>query len=188
MKSDMKAGVFAVAVASLAFLFTFGGSYIVRADDSETLSYPEQNMGSVPITKTTQALEQRLAYLEERVAALTESLQHINTHRLCVSDDSGAETCVTKAQLDALLIGQAHVEEISHPSAIVGDVTTIPSAEPVAIASTTDNGEVPASAISNEASQNEQEPEHTGAITAIVPATELNMTPDSEIPDADDLR
>ena len=177
MKSDMKAGVFAVA-AALAFLFTFGGSYVVRADDSETLSYPKQDMVSVPITKTTQALEQRLAYLEERVAALTESWQHTNTHRLrlCVSDDSGAETCVTKAQLDALLIGQAHVEEISHPSAIVGDVTTIPSAEPIAIASTTDNGEVPASAISNEASQNEQEPEHTGAITAIVPATELRPT------------
>ena len=184
MKSDMKAGVFAVAAAaSLAFLFTFGGSYVVRADDSETLSYPKQDMVSVPIAKTARALEQRLAYLEERVAALTESWQH--THRLCVSDDSGAETCVTKAQLDALLIGQAHVEEISHPSAIVGDVTTIPSAEPVAIATTTDNGEVPACAISNEASQNEQEPEHTGAITAIVPATELNMTPDSEI---DDLR
>jgi len=29
----------------------------------------------------------------------------VRTKELCVSDDSGSETCITKAQLDALLIG-----------------------------------------------------------------------------------
>jgi hypothetical protein len=55
----------------------------------------------VPV-KVVETLEQRIIFLEETVAALTESWQHIDTHRLCVSDDS-AETCITKSQLDVLL-------------------------------------------------------------------------------------
>ena len=31
----------------------------------------------------------------------------VHTQELCVADDSGAETCITKAQLDALLSGVA---------------------------------------------------------------------------------
>jgi hypothetical protein len=85
----------AIAVAMLAFSFSVGGSHAVRADDPESLSLPVQDTVLVPV-KDMQALQQRVAYLEETVAALTESWRRINTHRLCVSDDGGAETCITR--------------------------------------------------------------------------------------------
>ena len=102
------------AVAVLAFWFTFGASQIVRAEDSETLAPPAQDMVLMPV-KTVETLEQRVIFLEETVEALTESWQHIDTHRLCVSDDGGAETCITKAQLDSFLGKDAHVE-VSQPA------------------------------------------------------------------------
>src|SRR6202011_6337714 len=101
------------AAALLAFWFTYGGSQVVRADDAEMPATPGQDMVLVS-AKTVEALEQRVIFLEETVAALTESWQHINTHRLCVSDDSGAETCISKPQLDALLIQFAEAK-ISDP-------------------------------------------------------------------------
>jgi hypothetical protein len=70
--------------------------------------------------------------------ALSQSLQHINTRRICVSDDSGAETCITKAQLDAVLVSQSHMEA-SHPAEII-DAAKVP-AEPAAVrASQKDRG------------------------------------------------
>jgi hypothetical protein len=101
------------AAAILAFWFTFG-SQVARSDETETASLPGPEMTLVPV-KSIDALEQRIKYLEESIAALTESWQHINTHRLCVSDDSGAETCITKAQLDSFLGKDAHVE-VSQPA------------------------------------------------------------------------
>jgi hypothetical protein len=122
------------AMALLAFSLTVGGSHAVRADDPETVSYPGQETVLVPV-KDLQVLEQRVVYLEETVAALTESWQHINTHRLCVSDEAGAsETCITKPQLDALLAGQAKVAEAEAPASIIEEVK--PGKEPVAVAET----------------------------------------------------
>src|SRR5216683_3332218 len=138
MKSDMKRRFActssAIAVALLAFSFSFsftvGSSRAVRADESESLSPPAQDMVLVPV-KDVEALEQRLAYLEEQVAALTESWQRINTHRLCVSDDS-SETCITKPQLDAFLASQAHVAQADPPAAIAAGAKTADEAVPVA--------------------------------------------------------
>ena len=70
--------------------------------------------------RISKALEQHVIYLEETVNALTDSWQHIDTHRLCITDDSGAETCLTKPQLDALLVIQAKMTAIDPPLAIVG--------------------------------------------------------------------
>ena len=130
------------AAAVLAFWFTFGASQIVRAEDSETLAPPAQDMVLVPV-KTVETLEQRVIFLEETVEALTESWQHIDTHRLCVSDDGGAETCITKAQLDVFLTQlaqakisapatsqEASVSAPAEPDAVVAETETSPVADP----------------------------------------------------------
>jgi hypothetical protein len=140
MKTTMKS-VFvrpSAAIAAAAILgiwFTLGGSQVVRAEDAETLSPPGQDMVLMPV-KAVNALEQRVIYLEETVAALTESWQHINTHRLCVSDDSGAETCVTKAQLDILLTQLASAE--TGQASVSREAKASPPAEPVDVAVTTE--------------------------------------------------
>ncbi len=61
------------AVAALAFCATLGGSQAVRAQYFEILSPPGQDMVLVP-AKAVQTLEQRVIFLEETVAALTEVL------------------------------------------------------------------------------------------------------------------
>jgi hypothetical protein len=166
MKSPMRSFLVctssAIAIALLAFSFSVGGIHAVRADDPESLSLPVQGTVLVPV-KDVQALQQRVAYLEEAVAALTESSQHINTHRLCVSDDGGTETCMTKAQLD-LLISRG-VVEVGAPAAIAGDAKMVPSAELVTAAVAPDNSESVPSAVPNEASQKDQEPGEAGTIT-----------------------
>ena len=59
-----------------------------------------------PIVTAVKGLEQRLTSLEGTIALLANSFssQHISVRELCVSDDSGAQTCITKAQLDRLLL------------------------------------------------------------------------------------
>jgi hypothetical protein len=121
------------AAAMLAFCLAFG-SQAVRAEDSDSPAAPGQDMVLVP-AKTVSNLEQRVIYLEESVASLTESWQHINTHRLCVSDDSGAETCISKPQLDALLVQFAQAK-ISEP-AVAQEAAVAPPAAPVQTAAAT---------------------------------------------------
>ncbi|HWF94891.1 MAG TPA: hypothetical protein VG291_08055 [Xanthobacteraceae bacterium] len=158
------------AVAVLAFWFTFGAAQIVRAEDSETLASPAHDMVLVPV-KTVETLEQRVIFLEETVEALTESWQHIDTHRLCVSDDGGAETCITKAQLDVFLTQvaqakisapatsqQASVSAPAEPDAVVAETETSPVADP---------GTEPSSGPAIVVGENlpaDQEPELTGSL------------------------
>jgi hypothetical protein len=160
----------AVATAAmLAFWFTFGGAQVVRADDPDTASSPGQEMVLVP-AKSIDALEHRVIYLEEAVAALSESWQHINTHRLCVSDDSGAETCITKAQLDSFLNQAPHAEinrPASPPAAPIESATTEPllSSEPTTIV--------------GENVLPDQEPETTGTVNSAISgaASEIEEDP-----------
>src|SRR5436305_3623507 len=137
------------AAALLAAWFAFGGSQIARAEEPETLAPPAQEMILVP-AKDVHALEARVAYLEETVAALTESWQHIDSHRLCVSDDSGAETCITKAQLDVFLSQSAHAK-ISEPT-LAQEANLAPPAE------ATEAAEVVAAAPTPPASETAAEP------------------------------
>jgi hypothetical protein len=170
MKTTMKSRLARpyAAAAVLAFSLTFGGSQAVRAEDSDILSAPGQDMVLVP-AKTVDELEQRVIYLEETVAALTESWQHINTHRLCVSDDGGAETCISKPQLDALLIQFAQAK-ISEPS-VSQEAAVAPPAEPVEMVATTapsadpaiDAGTEPTTVV-GEILPSDPEPEFTGTV------------------------
>jgi hypothetical protein len=176
------------AATALAAWFTFGGSQIARAEDPETISPPAQEMILVP-AKDVHTLEQRVAYLEETVAALTEAWQHINTHRLCVSDDSGAETCITKAQLDVFLSQSAHAK-ISEPALaqqakLAAPVEATEAAEVVAAAPTAPASEPAAepAAVVSEDVLPQPEPETTGTVApasasegdAVAPAPKLEV-------------
>jgi hypothetical protein len=175
----MKAGTKALlvltssAVAAALLVVTLGGAPTVRAADSETLAAPAQEMVLVS-AKSLEAMEKRIAYLEEAVNSLTESWQHIDTHRLCVGDDSGAETCLTKAQLDALLIQQAYRAEAARPAALVDDAGKVAEPEPAAV-KTAESPEPPAGAVSNEVPQ--EEPEHTGSIAAVATTEQGVLSP-----------
>jgi hypothetical protein len=150
------------AAAVLASWFTFGGSQVVRAEDPEILSPSGQDMVLVP-AKTVDALEQRVIFLEETVAALTESWQHVNTHRLCVSDDSGAETCIGKSQLDALLTQFARAQ--INQASVSQEANASPPAEPVEMAATTQT--LPSSEPTTVVGKNllpDQDPESTGTV------------------------
>jgi hypothetical protein len=178
MRSRFLRSSAAIATAAvLAFFFTFG-SQVVRADDPETIAPPGQDMVLMP-AKNIDVLEQRIKYLEESVAALTESWQHVNTHRLCVSDDSGAETCITKAQLDSFLSKEAHAEisqlvvseeaKVSPPAAPIESaaIDALPSSEPAAI-------------VGEDVLPN-QDPETTGTVNPAVSGAAVVSTPEVEI-------
>jgi hypothetical protein len=163
--------------AILAFWFTFG-SQVVRADDPGTLASPGQEMALVPV-KNIEALEQRVKYLEKSVAALTESWQHINTHRLCISDDSGAETCITKAQLDSFLSKEAHAE-ISQPT-VSGEASTSPPAAPIESAAIDPLPSSEPTAIVGEDALPNQDPEITGTVNSAVSGAAIVSMPEVEI-------
>ena len=154
-----------LAAAALAFSLTFGG--VARAEELQTVFLEGQEMALVPV-KSIEALEKRIAYLEETVNSLTEAWQHIDRHRLCISDANGeAETCLTKSQLDVLLpaptptpapVPEAHASE-------VGSAATVEPTEPAA------------AVVASEART--EEPEHASSTTPAAPA-EAQAQPPAE--------
>jgi hypothetical protein len=183
MNTSMKSVLVRPSVAAAALLaawFTLG-SQIARAEDPETLSAPAQEMILVP-AKDVHALEQRVAYLEETVTALTESWQHIDTHRLCVSDASGAQTCVTKAQLDVFL-SQSAQAQIGEP-AVSQEAKVAPPAEPIAVVAQTLPSSEPSAApatVVGEIVLTEPDPETTGTVTATPDNGEVLPLPKLEV-------
>ncbi len=125
----------ALGIAALALSFSFGGSYGVRAQDHESPASPLQEMVA-PIMRAVDGLGQQLASLEASVAALATSFtsQHITTQQLCIADDTGGRTCVTKEQLDALLRLYAHAEA-EQPAASVSASNAHAEAVDIAMAS-----------------------------------------------------
>jgi hypothetical protein len=191
----------AIAVALLAFSFTFGSSRSARAEDGEPLAVARQDMVLVS-AKDLEGLEQRVSQLEGIIASLTESSQRIKTHQLCISDDSGAETCITKAQLDALLATQARTAEAAKTAAVTDHEGT-PSAKGQTAAAPPNNSEPPAAAVSTSKSEpsapasideiSPAEPESTGSIstptaspTAL--AAQPSASPDSEAVETDEVQ
>jgi hypothetical protein len=113
--SLMVGGCNVVGLALLALSATAGGS-AVRAGDPSTLQ-------STVLEKIVSGLEQQVANLEASMAAFAESFttRRIATQELCVADGSGAQTCITKAQLDALLRGATQLGQA--PAATAPGVT-----------------------------------------------------------------
>jgi hypothetical protein len=96
-----------LSVACLALAFTSGISAVRAQTDVPSWMMVD------PISAAVKALEERLTSLEARVASVAESLASRQNmeHELCVADDAGARTCISKAQLDRLL-------KIMHAAAI----------------------------------------------------------------------
>jgi len=114
-----------LGLALLALALSFGGS-LVRAEEPAS---PFENIVSDPLAKVVRTIELRLAGVEATMMAFAGSFSsdHITTQRLCVSDGSG-ETCITKAQLDALLKLQVQVGQV--PATAEERAVTVGEASP----------------------------------------------------------
>jgi hypothetical protein len=125
----MVGGCNVVGLALLALSATAGGS-AVRADDPSTLQ-------STVFEKIVSGLEQQVANLGASVAAFADSFtaRRIVAQELCVADSSGAQTCITKAQLDALLRGATQLGQA--PAAAAPDMTEQTASADQSVAPTT---------------------------------------------------
>jgi TolA-binding protein len=134
----------ALAIAALVLSSSLAGASAARAEEPQTVILQGQEMALVPL-KSIEALEQRIAHLEETVASLTEAWQHIDTHRICATDPRGeSETCVTKSQLDALLAAQpAMAQAAAEPAAKEAPVAEAPVAEAPTVAAQVPTAEAP---------------------------------------------
>ena len=173
----------ALAVAFLALSFSVGGSYVVRADDPEVSVSLLREMVIDPIMKAVNGLDLQLTGLEGTMALFASSFSshQISARELCVSDESGAQTCITKAQLDTLLakvmaeaapqqpaIPLAATESHSEPT----EIATVAAHEPVP---------VPIVAAIDAAQEESQEPEHTGTVTTAISGAALVWYPEVEV-------
>ena len=88
-----------LSIAFLAVAFTSGVSMVRAQTDVPSWMLAD------PISDAVKAVEARLASLEAKVASITQSLtsRQAPERQLCVADDAGAHTCISKAQLDRLL-------------------------------------------------------------------------------------
>jgi len=70
-----------------------------------------------PIMDAVKAVEDRLSGFEAKVASMAESFttRQMTTRQLCVSDETGAQTCISKTQLDALLKSMAQAAAVETP-------------------------------------------------------------------------
>jgi hypothetical protein len=112
-------GTFSIAMLALAF--SIGSSNVVRAEESEIVAPSVHEMIVAPLMKTIEGLEQRLASLEGSLSSMAASFtsQRVVTKQICVADESGAETCITKAQLDEVLERIAQAESTEATAAAV---------------------------------------------------------------------
>jgi hypothetical protein len=170
-------------MAVLALSVSLDGTRAVRAEDADDLTASLQEMIVDPIMKAVHGLEQRLTSVEATVGALAESFtsRRVVAQMLCVSDDSGAQTCITKAQLDSLLSSVAHAE-ISQPSVSVTEAKAVPTEEPVETLVPKDtsryseqNGAV------EEKSVADQEPEHTGTVRSASSGAAIVLYPEVDV-------
>jgi hypothetical protein len=70
-----------------------------------------------PVMNAVKAVEDRLSGLEAKFASMLGSFttRQMTTQQLCVSDETGAQTCISKAQLDALLKTVAQAPAVETP-------------------------------------------------------------------------
>ena len=173
-------GVFSIALVALAF--SIGGSYVVRAEQPETLPSTLREMVFVPIMRAVQGLEQRLTGIETSMAAFAESFtsQRITTRRLCVSDDSGSQTCITKEQLDALLKRIAQADP-GQPTVSVTVADPAPAVESTETTAATNKTPFAPNAVPEKASDDTSEPTTTGSLNVEPDGAALVWYPDVEI-------
>jgi hypothetical protein len=152
-----------IGVALLALSVTAGGS-AVRAAGDATLD----SVALEPLMKLADVFSQRIAKIEASVAAVKDSLnaRRAAAQELCVADDSGAQTCITKAQLDALLKGAVRTAQNTATPAPAQ--APEPAAEPRPSASQA----CPEKCIAPDVAVTEQAPAVTEVTAKETPATE----------------
>jgi hypothetical protein len=172
-----------LSMAVLALAVSLTGSRSVRAEDADEHTSSLQEMVVDPIMKTVQGLEARVTGLEATVGAMSESFtsRRVAAQVLCVSDEAGSQTCITKAQLDVLLSGIARAE-ISQPPVAVTEAKAAPAEEPVETVVTKDASQYsePAATV-DENTKAEQEPEHTGSIQSASSGAAIVLNPGIEV-------
>jgi hypothetical protein len=98
---------------------------------------------------------------------------------LCVSDETGAQTCITKAQLDTLLGGIARAET-AQPS--VTEVKAVATEETVETVVTKDASRYPGQYGATEDKVGaDQEPEHAGTIQSASSGAAIVLDPGIEV-------
>ena len=106
-------------IALLALSLTFGTSAVRAEPDSPTPSWREMLLD--PIMTAVHTVEARLSSLEASFKS-----QQIATEKLCVYDNTG-ETCITKAQLDAVLASMARAAAAAPGNAPPAAITEAPA-------------------------------------------------------------
>jgi len=113
-----------VPIALVAISMALGAPEVRAQSDATASSWREIAVN--PLMNALRAVEARVASIEASLALFAGSFttRELNTRQLCVSDESGAQTCITKAQLDALLakMGQAAAIELrdaTEPPAVI---------------------------------------------------------------------
>ena len=97
------------------------------------------------------------------------------------SDAAGAQTCITKAQLDALLSAAARAE-LREPSVAATQARVVPTEEPVETTVSKDTSRYPApNSALEETSVADDEPQHTGSIQSASSGPAIVLTPEIEV-------
>jgi hypothetical protein len=125
-----------LSVAFLAFAYTSTVTAARAQSDVPTWMMVD------PISATVKALEDRIAGLEAKVSSLTSQ----QSTGLCVADEAGARTCISKAQLDRLL-KMMQTAAIDEPAKTADRLTaSVPESvtEPAKIESTVESVEAAA--------------------------------------------
>jgi hypothetical protein len=174
IRNSLVAGSCQVFGLTLLVLSATAGGSAVRAADPSIL----QNVVFDPIAQILLRVEQRVADLEATVAAFAGSFtsERIVAQQLCVADGSGAQTCITKAQLDALIKGAMQVGQASARIELGADAQTtaidksVPSAPTVAIPSETSPAIEPPAAAADDAGT------PPAAVAVVPPANEKSAS------------
>src|SRR5258705_7113831 len=107
---------YGLSTTLLVLSLTSGVSAVGAESEDPALSWRDTLI--IPIMSALHEAQDRLAGLEATVALFPISFgsQQITTNELCVADDTGAQTCISKAQLDAVLKTMAQVAATEPPA------------------------------------------------------------------------
>jgi hypothetical protein len=110
-----------LGLALLALSVTVGGSTVRAAGDSTLDS-------GVLAMKLADVLQQRMGKIEAAAVAVAQSLttRRVATQELCVGDQRGAQTCITKVQLDAVLKAAEQIEAAQTAAAMPAALRPVP--------------------------------------------------------------
>jgi hypothetical protein len=185
---------------------SFDGSRSARAADPDALT-PLLETIITPIITTVLGIETKLSGLEDTVVAFADSFssRRVVAQTLCVADESGAQTCITKAELDSLLkrvaqaeisqpsdaavSGGGHAEaaqpsdtaEISQSSDPVTEASAEPPAEPVESVIATESTPLVPTNVQGSNLLPDQEPEYTGTVKTASVGAAVVLHPEIEI-------